>query len=582
MFDRFRANIRAMKALVAILSTVLESRASRKNLRSLGRLLLVLFTLVVIYSVLFHFVMELEGQRHSWVTGFYWTLTVMTTLGFGDITFEGDLGRLFSVVVLTSGVAFMLVLLPFTFIEFFYAPWIRAQTAARAPRSLPATTRGHVILTNYGALATALIPLLEKYRHEYVVLCPTLQEALDFEERGLRVAIGDLDDPETYRKMRLDRAAMLVTTRTDVINTNATFTARELSGDVTIVASATSAAARDVLELAGATMVLRQEELMGSALARRVSIRDSDARVIGNLDQLLIAEASAWGTPLPGQTLGGSGLRQRTGVGVIGFWNHGTLEIADRDTPITESTVFILAGTREQIEAYNALYSNANAPKPRVLIIGGGRVGRAASNALKEDGIETTIVEKVAERVAAHPEAVIGDATQMDVLKKAGVRDATTLIITTHDDDLNVTLTIFFRKLRENWQILCRSNLDRNVKTLHRAGADLVLSYASMGANSVYNLLRGGSHLLLAEGLSVFPSPVPPSLAGRTLGEARIRTTTGCTVIAVDHGTTREMNPGVDFVVPGDGRMYLVGTLEAEDRFLEMYQPARAQRRAAG
>ena len=39
-----------------------------------------------------------------------------------------------------------------------------------------------------------------------------------------------------------------------------------------------------------------------AALARRVSIRDSDARVIGNLDELLIAEASAYGTPLPGRT----------------------------------------------------------------------------------------------------------------------------------------------------------------------------------------------------------------------------------------------------------------------------------------
>ena len=81
--------------------------------------------------------MQWEGQRHSWLTGVYWTLTVMTTLGFGDITFNGDLGRFFSMIVLVSGVVFMLVLLPFTFIEFFYAPWMRAQTAARAPRELP-------------------------------------------------------------------------------------------------------------------------------------------------------------------------------------------------------------------------------------------------------------------------------------------------------------------------------------------------------------------------------------------------------------------------------------------------------------
>jgi Trk K+ transport system NAD-binding subunit len=568
--------------MIAVLSTVMENRTSRANLGRLGNLLLVLLALIVAYSVLFHVIMMREGQSHSWITGFYWTLTVMTTLGFGDITFEGDLGRIFSVVVLFSGVTFMLVLLPFTFIEFFYAPWMRAQKASKAPRELPASTRGHVILTNYGPLATTLIPMLEKYHHPYVVLCPTLQEALELDERGVRVSVGDLDDPETYRRMRLDQAAMLVTTRSDVINTNAAFTARELSESVPIVASATSEASRDLLELAGATMVLRQEEMMGTALARRVSIRDSDAHVIGRLGELLIAEASAFGTPLPGQTLGESGLRNRTGVGVIGVWDHGHLQVVDRDTVILPEAIFILAGTREQMDRYNDTFSNTGAPTPRVLIIGGGRVGRSASLALKSLGINTTIIEKIAERVAEHPEAVIGDATRMDVLKKAGVRDATTLIITTHDDDTNVALTIFFRRLSTHWQILARSNFDRNVKTLSRAGADLVLSYASMGANAVFNLMRGGETMVLAEGLRVFQAPIPPSVAGRSLGESRIRTRTGCSVISVEEDERRELNPGVDFVMPRGGRMFLVGTLEAEDRFLEVFDPERARWRSRG
>ena len=567
-----------MKTMIAVLSTVMKDRSGRANLRRLGNLLLVLLGLIVLFSILFHVLMEREGQSHSWVTGLYWTVTVMTTLGFGDITFNGDLGRIFSVVVLFSGVTFMLVLLPFTFIEFFYAPWMRAQKEAKAPRELPEDTRDHVILTYYGPLATTLIPMLEKYGHEYVVLCPTLLEALELDERGIRVSVGDLDDPDTYRRMRLENAAMLVTTRTDVINTNATFTARELSQSVSIVATATSDASRDVLELAGATMVLRPEEMMGTALARRVSIRDSDAHVIGQVGELLIAEASAFGTRLPGQTIGESGLRNQTGVGVIGIWDHGSLAVADRDTMIKPETVFILAGTRDQLDRYNAAFSNPDAPAPRVLIIGGGRVGRSASDALKSLDIRTTIIEKIADRVEGYPEAVIGDATQIEILKKAGARDATTVMITTHDDDTNVSLTIFFRKLRENWQILARSNLDRNVKTLSRAGADLVLSYASMGANAVFNLIRGGEYLLLAEGLRAFALPIPAAIAGRSLGESQIRTRTGCSVISVEGNGDRELNPGVEFVMPKEGRMLLVGTLEAEDRFLEIFYPSKVHR----
>ena len=64
----------------------------------------------------------------------------MTTLGFGDITFESDAGRLFSVVVLLSGSAFLLVMLPFVFIQFVFIPWMDERDRRRAPRALPANT----------------------------------------------------------------------------------------------------------------------------------------------------------------------------------------------------------------------------------------------------------------------------------------------------------------------------------------------------------------------------------------------------------------------------------------------------------
>ena len=120
-----------LKSFAAIFTT-LRTRRGKRNLRTLLRFLVVLVAMIAVYSVLFHVLMVREGQDHSWFTGLYWTLTVMSTLGFGDITFYSDLGRAFSVLVLVSGVLFLLVLLPFTFIEFFYGPWMQAQAAARA------------------------------------------------------------------------------------------------------------------------------------------------------------------------------------------------------------------------------------------------------------------------------------------------------------------------------------------------------------------------------------------------------------------------------------------------------------------
>ena len=85
-----------MKFFASQFSYFIQNTAGRRQTMLLLRFLLLLAGLVTLYSVLFHVIMLVEGQTHSWLTGFYWTLTVMSTLGFGDITFHSDLGRVFS------------------------------------------------------------------------------------------------------------------------------------------------------------------------------------------------------------------------------------------------------------------------------------------------------------------------------------------------------------------------------------------------------------------------------------------------------------------------------------------------------
>ena len=92
-----------IKTFPAELVAVVRSRRGQRNLRVLARFFLVLAVMITAYSVMFHVLMLREGQDHTWITGFYWTLTVMSTLGFGDITFHTDIGRLFSILVLLSG-----------------------------------------------------------------------------------------------------------------------------------------------------------------------------------------------------------------------------------------------------------------------------------------------------------------------------------------------------------------------------------------------------------------------------------------------------------------------------------------------
>ncbi len=560
-----------MKALIAVIAAFLETRTSRSNLLALVRLLALLFALIALYSTVFHHLMAHEGQQHSWLTGVYWTLTVMSTLGFGDITFHTDLGRMFSIIVLVTGVVFMLVLLPFTFIEFFYAPWMKAQARAQAPNELPPETRRHVLLTRHGPITRYLIKLLKKHRHPYYIIAPNLPEAMELHDQNLPVVLGEFNDPETYRRLRIGQAAMVVTTRTDVINTNVTFTVREAAESIPIVATATSDSARDALELAGANRVLRLDLMMGQALARRIIDRDASAHRIGNLDDLIIAEASAGGTALVGQKLVATRLRSETGVSVVGLWDHGAFVPAGPESEIKANTILVLAGTAEQIDRYNQRMTRTGREESRVVIVGAGRVGRATADALDERQIPWQLIEKLPERVRRPDRTVLGDAAEFDIIVQSRLRESSTVIITPHDDDLNIFLTILYRRLRPNIQIIVRCTDELNVGTLHRAGADLVLSYASMGANSIFNELRGSDTLLLAEGVNVFPVRVPSSLAGRTIADCAIRAETGCTIIAVEVDGQRAINPPPATPLPAGAEMILVGTLDAEEEFLKRF-----------
>ena len=129
-----------MKSLGSLFGYFVHEREARQNLGVLLKYLLVLFGVVALYTIVFHLIMDVEGQDHSWVTGLYWTLVVMSTLGFGDITFHSDAGRAFSILVLMSGLIFLLVVLPFAFIQFFVAPWLEERSAMRTPRAVPNPT----------------------------------------------------------------------------------------------------------------------------------------------------------------------------------------------------------------------------------------------------------------------------------------------------------------------------------------------------------------------------------------------------------------------------------------------------------
>lgn len=568
-----------MKFTGSQLAYLVRDPGMRSNVRALVKYVITLTALITLYAVLFHIIkVRVEGEQHSWITGFYWTLTVMTTLGFGDITFTSDIGRLFSILVLLSGVVLLLVMLPFMFISMFYAPWLEARVRQRAPRDVPDGMRGHVILTQYDAIAAGLVERLRTEKIPYFVLERDPTVAATMSGEGVSVIRGDNDSGETYRRVNAESARLLLANCEDTANSNITITAREIAPLLSIVAIAEEDDAVDVLELSGATTVLPLKRHLGEYLANRVDTGGSEADIIGSYRTLRIAELPARDTELAGSTVRDTRLRERTGASVVGLWERGKLLPAFPDSRIGDNGVLVVAGTDEQIAALNGLMPKRPGPAAPVLIIGAGKVGQAAARALARKGVAVNAVDRhprpLEPLAALGVKTFAGDAADRALLQQAGIESVSSVLLTTNDDAMNIYLAVYCRRLNPALRIVSRITHERNVEAIHRAGADLVLSYAALGVESVMSRLRGYELVVLGEGVELYTVVVPRSLRGRRLAASGIGSETGMSVVAVERDGELTTGLSGETLLSEGSSLVMLGSLEQRRKFAEKFEKA--------
>ncbi|MCB1023156.1 MAG: NAD-binding protein [Acidobacteria bacterium] len=566
-----------MKFLVSQITYFVNRRETRRNISGLVKYLIFLCSIIFLFTVIFHFLMVYHEQREfSWFSGLYWTLTVMTTLGFGDITFNSDLGRIFSVVVLISGVILLLIMLPFTFIQSFYAPWLEAQLHAGCPREVPAETNGHVIICKYDTIAPNLIRKLNQKGIPYFVIEADARAAADLHHEGISVIHGNVESVSTYKNLSVGTARLVFANDVDTVNSNIILTVREAAPDIPIVAVAEAEDSIDILELSGANHVLPLKTLLGEKLAGRINIGKERVNVINTFNGWNVFEFSIQDTIYSGMRLSESNLRQNTGISIIGLWERGILTPVGPDTILTDTCVPVGVGTPEQVEIFNRKISNDPAPNSEaVLLIGGGKVGRAAARELKKQNRRVFLVEakgELREVIGDVPDRLtIGDASDRHILEKGGLNEASLVILSTNQDDVNIYLTIYCRRLNPDLKIISRITHSRNLEAVHRAGADFVLSYSPLGAESVMSLIEKREPVILGEGVEFFSVDVPPKIKGKTLAESDIGALSGLIVLAVESEGEIFINPAPDFRFPEAGMLNVLGTGEQLAKLNELF-----------
>ncbi|HEX5752712.1 MAG TPA: potassium channel protein [Archangium sp.] len=216
------------------------------------------------------------------------------------------------------------------------------------------------------------------------------------------------------------------------------------------------------------------------------------------------------------------------------------------------------------------------------VVAGLGRVGRRAAEELREAKAAVVVVDPSEEVEALAGERdylhLQGDATEDEVLERAGIRRAKGLIVTTNNDATNLYVVLSARILNPNLFIVARADEEDSVPKLMRAGADRAMSPYAIGGRRLAHLMlspgaveffetamrRGNQALNIGEIVLVSGS----RMVGRPLAE--LSQETGATLLAVLRDNTAIAAPKPDLVLATGDRLLALGTDEQLERLEKM------------
>jgi Trk K+ transport system NAD-binding subunit len=171
------------------------------------------------------------------------------------------------------------------------------------------------------------------------------------------------------------------------------------------------------------------------------------------------------------------------------------------------------------------------------------------------------MLEAIANRV------VIGDASVHRIIMEAGLESAPSVVLTTNDDAMNIFLAVYCRRLNPEIHIVSRINHERNLDAIHRAGADSVLSYTTLGVKSLLAYVVGTEATFVGEGADLIVEKVPSSLVDVRLGDAHVARRTGLNVVAVQHADGSVEAASASTVIAADDELVMLSTTAQREKF---------------
>jgi voltage-gated potassium channel len=252
------------------------------------------------------------------------------------------------------------------------------------------------------------------------------------------------------------------------------------------------------------------------------------------------------------------------------------------------SAAFIVGGIVQMVTEGEIQRALENRRKTRdlesltghTIVCGFGRIGLFLARKLTEEREDFVILDHKAERIAAAEEMGFrvyqGNATDEAALLAAGIERARVLATVLPDDAANVFITLTARGLNPNLMIVARGELPSTEKKLKLAGANHVVSPASISGLRMANLITHPNMLefldqseersRLSELLAQIDVQVDELtiqadsvLVGKTIGDLEVRGKGTFIVVALRRNGEITTHPGYDTLLSRGDTVIVLG-----------------------
>jgi len=210
-----------------------------------------------------------------------------------------------------------------------------------------------------------------------------------------------------------------------------------------------------------------------------------------------------------------------------------------------------------------------------IVVCGFGRMGRMVCRELAAKPVPFVVVERD-EASAARAEAdnyavLLGDATEEDTLRRAGLLQASAVVTAVPSDAENVFITLTVRALCPERTVVARAETEAGAERLRQAGATRVVSAYAIGGHRMAQAILRPSVLDFVDlathhrSLELQIEEIAVHRAGsKPLGESEVRDNLDVMVIAVRKaGGELRFNPSPDEPLAEGDRVLVVGEAAA-------------------